>query len=80
MHLLCGGHREGGSVVSQAAHVSSAAPTMGRVWLLWKHTDDMRNPGLFFGKEGQEGREVVRDSSGLDLQVPELFPFLLLME
>ena len=31
-------------------------------------------------ENGQEGREVVRDSSGLDLQVPDLCPFLVLME
>lgn len=80
MQLLCDGHGEGGSVVSQAVHVSSAAPAVGRAWLLREHTDDMCNPGFFFGKQGQEGREVVRDISGLDLQVPELFPFLLLME
>lgn len=57
MHLLCDGHGEGGSVVSQAVHVSSAAHTMGRAWLLWEHTDDMRNPGLLFGKRagGQGG-------------------------
>lgn len=36
--------------------------------------------GFFFGNQGQEVREVVRESSGLDLQVPDLFPFLLLME
>lgn len=60
--------------------MSSLAPTMGRAWLLWEHTDDMPSPGLFFGNQGQEVREVVRESSGLDLQVPDLFPFLLLME
>ena len=56
MQLLCDGQGQGASVVSQAVHVSSVAPAVGRAWLLREHTDDMRNPGFFFGKQGQEGR------------------------
>ena len=56
MQLLCDGQGQEASVVSQAVHVSSVAPAVGRAWLLREHTDDMRNPGFFFGKQGQEGR------------------------
>lgn len=79
MQLLCDGYGEGGSVVSQAVHVSSAAPAVGRAWLLQEHTDDSVILG-FLWKTEAGGQGVVRDISGLDLQVPELFPFLLLME